>query len=67
MRPGLAVRLNQEAPSFTKPKRGALCVRLEGRILLETYDAARPFPNLKALDLDSAAQAVLDAVDAAAR
>lgn len=51
------MRVNGEIPGFSKPRKGALSVRTAGATLLETFDAQRPYVNLKALSASMANEA----------
>ena len=54
------VEINQDG----KPGKGNFVVRVEGvdEPMVELYAMARPFPALKALDMDEVAEKVLEAL-----
>ena len=55
--PGVTVEGNKE-----KPRKGAFVVTVGGKTVLELLDMKRPFPALKALDMEDVAKDVLAAM-----
>ena len=51
--PGVTVEVNKE-----KPRKGAFVVTVGGKTVLELLDMKRPFPALKALDMEDVAKDV---------
>ena len=49
--PGVTVEVNKE-----KPRKGAFVVTVGGKTVLELLDMKRPFPALKALDMEDVAK-----------
>ena len=57
--PSVKVVVNEE-----KPRKGAFVVAVNGDTVLSLLDMPRPFPKLKALDMDEVAKDVLKACGA---
>ena len=53
----MTVTVNKE-----KPRKGAFVVTVGGKTVLELLDMKRPFPALKALDMEDVAKDVLAAM-----
>ena len=47
-----------------KPRKGAFVIKVNDKTVLELLDLKRPFPKLKALDMDAVAADVIAALDA---
>lgn len=52
------------AVNAEKPGRGNFVVRVHGKPVVELLAMKRPFPPLKALDMDEVAEKVLKAIEA---